>query len=216
MNPAVPENLGTSAPFGQTSNWPPTYVTVYKNVPAFSLKAGDTVGFDLSGMNDIDIQLEIEMAQATVNGGDVVAGAYTQIAPNTQIPANPKGNAVTGDYELKWTSQAAFNFSGGGLMIRFSDPAGAFATDMDAMGAGVLMNTGGSTDPSNQFVKRAPFDADGLAPFGTEYFTGIPGFQLSIADVPATPAPPSKAKKCKKKRKKRPASARKCKRKKKR
>ena len=103
----------------------------YKNVPAFNLKAGDTVAFDLTEQNDVDIQLQIAMAPTTTNGGDVNSGPFTQIVPNTQIPANPRGNSTFGDYELTFTAQAPFNFPGGGLLIRFGNPGGAFASDSD-------------------------------------------------------------------------------------
>ena len=64
---------------------------VYQNVPAFNLKTGDTIAFDLGAQNNVDIQLQISMAATTVNGGDI-PGPYTTVVNNTQVPLNPRGN----------------------------------------------------------------------------------------------------------------------------
>ena len=218
VNPATPGNDGQSAPFGESDVWAPYTVWIYKNVPSFSLQPGDTVSFDLSSLNNVDIQLQIDMAAATVNGGDQNAGSFTQVVPNTQVPANPRGNTVTGDYELTFTATAPFNFAGGGLLIRFGHAAGAFATDADGLGSGVLQNDALSTDASGNFVARTLRDADGVWPWtGDEYLGSIGGFRLVIADVPATPPPAPSAtaptkKKCKKKHRS-AAAAKKCKKK---
>ncbi len=210
-----------TSPFGESQSWDAYMVWVYKNVPAFGLKPGDTVAFDLSAQNDVDIQLEIALAPATTNGGNQNATPFTQIVPNTQTPANPRGNATFGDYELTFTAIAPFNFSGGGLLIRFGNPGGAFATDPNDPGATVLANNALSTDPSGFFVERDVRDADGASPWtGDAYYDGIGGFRVNIADVP--PAPPASTptptstpkKKCKKKHKRSASVAKKCKKKK--
>jgi hypothetical protein len=212
-----------SAPFGESDVWDPYMAWAYKNVPAFNLKAGDTVAFDLTEPNDVDIQLQIAMAPTTTNGGDLNSGPFTQIVSNTQVPANPKGNATFGDYELTFTSEAPFDFPGGGLLIRFGNPGGAFATDSNLTGIGGSDNVALSTDPSGYFAGRQVRDADGVSPWtGDPYPDGIGGFRVNVADIPAPPAatssptPPGtqKKKKCKKKHK-RAASAKKkkCKRK---
>jgi hypothetical protein len=219
VTPTSPTMNLQTAPFGESDIWAPYMAWVYKNVPAFSLKTGDTVSFDLSEQNDVDIQLRIAMAPATTNGGDVNSGPFTQIVPNTQVPANPRGNSTFGDYELTFTAQAPFNFPGGGLLIQFGNPGGAFVTDSNATGIGGLANNALPTDPSGYFVERQVRDADGAAPWtGDVYADGIGGFRLNIADVPA--APPASAptatpkKKCKKKKHRSVAvSAKKCKKK---
>jgi hypothetical protein len=220
VTPTSPTIGIQSAPFGESDVWAAYMVWAYKNVPAFNLKTGDTVGFDLTEQNDVDIQLQIAMAPTTTNGGDVNSGPFTQIVPNTQIPANPRGNSTSGDYELTFTAQAPFNFPGGGLLIRFGNPAGAFATDSNATGVGGSDNVALPTDPSGYFVGRDVRDADGGAPWtGDFYADGVGGFLLNIADI--APTPPSSAptaaptkKKCKKKHKKRSAAAsKKCKKK---
>jgi hypothetical protein len=218
INPASPElGAGNGFPFGQANIWTPNAGFVYKNVPAFSLKPGDKVAFDLGLQNNVDIQLQIDMAATTVNGGDVqTAAGFTTVATNTELPDNPRGDTTNGNYELAFPVQLPFSFPGGGLIIRFSNPGGAFAADMS--GQNVLVNRASSTDPSGNFVERFFTDADGLAPFSNASPGTIGGFRLTIAEAP-TPQPgnnPSAQAKCKKK-KHRSASAskkRKCKKKK--
>ena len=216
ISPASPEGgSGNNFPFGVGNIWPPYAGFVYKNVPAFSLKAGDKLAFDLGVQNDVDIQLQIDMAATTVNGGDVQTPAgFTTIATNTQLPQNPRGNTTNGDYELAFPVQLPFSFPGGGLIIRFSNPSGAFATDMS--GGGVLVNRANSADPSNHFVERFNTDADGLAPWSNVLASEIGGFRLTTADTPTgsgNGSTTTSGKKCKKK-KHRAASAKKhCKKK---
>jgi hypothetical protein len=213
VNPAGPNSDPNEFPFGRADVWPQMGF-VYQNVPAFNLKTGDTIAFDLGAQNDVDIQLQISMAATTVNGGDV-PGPYTTVVTNTQLPLNPRGNTVMGDYELQFTAQAPFNFNGGGLIIRFSSPGGVFATDTVQQNA-TLVNDADATDSSGFFVKRFFNDADGLPPYGDSDTQGIGGFRLTIADLPAPPVttPPAtpKKKKCKKKHR-RAAVAKKCKKK---
>jgi hypothetical protein len=222
VTPTSPVGTIYGTPFGETETWGANNVWVYENVPAFNLKAGDTLAFDLTAQNDVDIQLDIAMAPTTTNGGDTNAAAFTQIVPNSQIPANPMGNTTTGDYELTFTAQAPFNFAGGGLLIRFSNPGGAFATDPNDSGSPVEGNTAQPSDPSGQFVERIVRDADGVAPWTGDIYTdgGIGGFRLNILDAPpAPPAPPASGptappkKKCKKHKKRTAAAAKKCKKK---
>jgi hypothetical protein len=221
VNPADPPSESNEFPFGRGDSWPQLGF-VYKNIPAFNLKAGDTIAFDLGFQNNVDIQLQISMAATTVNGGDI-PGAYTTVVNNTQVPLNPRGNTVTGDYELQFTAEAPFSFPGGGLIIRFSNPGGAYATDLQE--DATLLNLAASTDSSGFFVKRFYHDADGLPPYDSSDTFAIGGFRLTIQDNPAatpqalpTQALPKK-KKCKKKHKKHSASAakkKKCKKKKRR
>jgi hypothetical protein len=211
VNPASPFG-GNSFPFGEGDVWPQMGF-IYKNIPAFDLKTGDTVAFDLSAQNNVDIQLQISMAPTTINGGDI-GGAFTTVVNNTQVPTNPRGDSVTGDYELQFTAQAPFHFPGGGLIIRFSNPGGAFASDLTA--DTTLNNLAGSADPSGLFVKRFYNDADGLADYDSQDNANIAGFRLTIRDIPATPAAPTTTppkKKCKKKHKRAAVSAKKCKKK---
>jgi hypothetical protein len=215
VNPTSPTNTPYNAPFGQSVTWGAYMAWVYKDIPAFSLKPGDTVGFDLTAQNDVDIQLDIAMAPTTTNGGSANSAPFTLVAPNSQVPANPRGNTTSGDYELGFTATAPFNFSGGGLLIRFSNPGGAFFGDPNTFDDGVLANNALPTDPSGYFVASEVRDPDGSSPWtGDEYPYGMGGFRLNIADVPPAPAPATTPKKkCKKQKKRSAAAAKKCKKK---
>jgi hypothetical protein len=213
--PSAPTS-GNEFPFGRTDLWP-NLLWVYKNVPAFDLKAGDTISFDLQAMNDVSIDVAIAMAPATTNGGDVPAAGLTQVVPNTELPANSLGNTITGDYELTFTSQSAFHFPGGGLIMQIGQPAGAFTTD-SSQDTVFLNNLAKSTDASDFFVKRIVGAAASYPWGGTAIGDYIAGFRLNILDVPppaAPPTPPSATpkKKCKKKHKRAAVSAKKCKKK---
>jgi hypothetical protein len=222
--PSAPESGTNTYPFGWTG-WTPNLLFVYKNIPAFSLRTGDTISFDLQGTNNVPIQLAIALAPTAANGGDAPATAFTQVVPSTQVPANPTGNTVGGDYELTFTSQAPFSFPGGGMVMRFSNPAGAFASDSTP--SGVFVNSlGASSDPSGYFVERINQEPDGEYPWPTGpssiNFSNIAGFRMTVADPPVVPPaqPATAKKKCKKKKKKHHRAAstskKKCKKKKKR
>ena len=191
---------------------------VYKDVPAFQLKTGDKLAFDLVAMNDADVQLKVEFAPTTGNGGDTPSLPFTTVVTNTQTPTNPRGDTTLENYELGFTAEAPFNFSGGGLIIRFSDPSVAYAMDKfcDAVLGGA-----DSTDPSGFFVERYFGDADGVTPYDKFGVGSLAGFRLTLADVPPTGPtgqPAAKKKKCKKKKQSATAEAakkKKCKKRKK-
>jgi hypothetical protein len=230
--PTTPQIAGSSFPFGTGATWVPHLVWVYKDIPAFQLKPGDSIGFDLQDVKlNVDIQVAIALAPTTVNGGDVEAAPFTDIVSNTQVPANPRGNTILGDYELQFTAQAPFSFPGGGLLIRISTPGGAYAADNS--GPNTFNDSlGQASDPSGYFVGRRWFDPDGVSPWtGTNATDQVAPFQLRIADiVPAIAASTTgpaiapaiaptattpKRKRCKKKRKQHAgaAVAKKCKKK---
>ncbi len=219
----APNSLSTASnfPFGTGSFWVPNMGFIYKDVPAFQLKPNDSIAFDLSAMNDADDQLDIAMAPTTTNGGNAPAGSYTTVVTNSQAPANPRGNTVPGDFELQYKVQLPFNFAGGGLIIRFSNPGSQLATDASA--TSVVTNAGGSADTSGHFVQRFFGDADGVPPYTNSDGAFIDAFRLNIADAPqgggngnGNGNGPAK-KKCKKKKHHRSAFAakKKCKKKKK-
>ena len=209
VTPDMPATVGDNCyPFGlggieDTAIWKPYMGFVYKDVPAFQLKTGDKLAFDLVAMNDVDVQLEIEFAPTTGNGGDTPSLPFTTVVANTQTPTNPRGDTTLENYELGFTAEAPFNFSGGGLIIRFSNPSVAYA--MDNFCDGVLGGAD-STDPSGFFVERYFGDADGVTPYDQFGVGSLAGFRLTLADVPPRPGPTgqpaAKKKKCKKKKKK--------------
>jgi hypothetical protein len=182
--PANPD-VGNCYPFGGTDNspgWTPYAGFVYQNVPAFNIVPGDILAFDLGATNDVNIQLEISMAPTTVNGGSVQSGSFVQVVSNTQTPANPTGDNTVGNFELQFTAEAPFSFPGGGLIIRFSNPGGAYAGDTSC--TQVLVNAS-SSDPSGYFVQRIFNDVNGVSPWDSGDPDSIGGFQvLNVAAIP--------------------------------
>jgi hypothetical protein len=185
--PATP--VANCWPFGG-STWSPYQAAIYQNVPPFEPKAGDVLAFDLIVPNDVDIQLEIALARTTTNGGTTEAEPFRKVVSNTQTPTNPRGDAVAGNFELQFTAEQAFSFPGGGLIIRFSNPAGEFATDAcDAPTVGDA-TTGAPSDPSGFFVARASNDPDGISPW-TPFSASFAGaaFRITTFDPPGPPPP---------------------------
>jgi hypothetical protein len=148
---------------------------IYQNVPAFELKEGDILAFDLGAVNSADVQLDIELASTTVNGGDAPVLPFVQVVSNTQTPFNPNGDAVQGDFEMMFIAEAPFSFPGGGLIIRFSNPSAAYQlnTNCDQ----VLVH-GNSADTSGFFVKRFWSDPDGQPPYDFEDLEDIGAFAV--------------------------------------
>jgi hypothetical protein len=229
VTPDMPATSGDNCyPFGlggieDGNTWTPYMGFVYKDVPAFQLKTGDKLAFDLVAMNDVDVQVKIELAPTTGNGGDTPSPPVTTGVTNTQTPTNPRGDATLENYELGFAAEAPFNFSGGGLIIRFSDPSAGYLTDTGMGHCDGVLGGADSTDPSGFFVERYYGDTDGVTPY--DYFDvgSLAGFRLTLADVPTTapPAAPTgqpaaKKKKCKKRKKHRSAESakKKCKKKK--
>ena len=185
--PATPEGASNCYPFGvgnagADEDWLPNAAFFYRNIPAFTIHSGDRIRFDLSGQNDTDIQLNIAMAPTTTNGGLQEARPFRRVVKRTQAPRNPRGNETVGDFELNFKAQSNFAFGGRGLIIRFSDPASAFATDTTCTPTIV---TGNSSDPSGFFVARAYNDLNGAFPWSSDP-ADIGGFRIVDLTPPQT------------------------------
>jgi cysteine-rich repeat protein len=175
--PTNTQGVGNCFPFGiGDGSWNPYMGFVYKNIPAFSLQPGDILAFDLGQVNNTNIQLDIAMAPTTVNGGTINAGAFTQVVSNTQTPSNPTGDTIIGNFELRFIVESSFNFPGGGLIIRFSNPSASYALDNSCDGSAVLAN---STDTSDFFVERFYRDSDGVSTWDNPDTASIGGFQIT-------------------------------------
>jgi hypothetical protein len=175
--PNSPEINGNCFPFGTGITWTPYTAFIYKNIPAFQLKTGDTLAFDTAAVNESAVQLEVSLASTSVNGGDVPGGPFTTVVTNSQTPANPTGNTTPGDYELRFAAQAPFSFPGGGLIIRFSNPSSAYAMDLTCTADLVSAS---ATDSSGFFVKRGYGDADGVDPWSLSDTNSIGAFRLTL------------------------------------
>ncbi len=162
-------------PFGNGgvlgSAWGPFLGFIYKDIPAFNLVPGDTLAFDLGQLNNTAVELDIELAATTVNGGDLPAQPFVKVVSNTHTPLNPNGDDIVGDFEMQFTVEAPFDFPGGGLIIRFSNPSASYALDSDC--DQVLVNAN-QPDTSGFFVERYYQDADGLPPYSNTE-TGVIG-----------------------------------------
>ena len=145
-----------------SDDWRPYAGWVYRDIPPFQLKVGDTLAFDTGVTNDHDTQVDIALARTTTNGSDQNAQPFTTVVNNTQTPHNPRGDDAEGDYEMTFTAQAAFDFPGGGLIIRISNPGPSFLPDQTCDGQ-LVGNV--STDSSGRFVERVFNDVDGAAPW---------------------------------------------------
>src|SRR5882724_10379950 len=113
-------------PFGGGSSFGPFMGFIYQNIPAFNVGPGDKVAFDLGRATTSTIILDIAMAHTVSNGSQQPdASGFTTII--TAGSPTGLGDTVKGNYDLVFTVQSAFSFSGGGLVIRFK-AAGAYAS----------------------------------------------------------------------------------------
>jgi hypothetical protein len=177
------------APFGEGATWVPYSGFVYRNVPPFLLRPGDSIAFDLGAPNDADIRLEIALAPTLSNGGSfghAPSAPFTRIVSSTQTPANPRGNGTIGDYELRFTVEAVYNHSGGGLIVRFGNPGTGLAGDTICLGSGLVAGAA-NVDPSGQFFLRFSGD-DGVFPWSNLSFAQIGQFRVTEADLPVSAA----------------------------
>jgi PKD repeat protein len=154
---------------------------VYKNVPAFDMSAGDTVAFDLSAQNDVNIQVDVALAAATTNGGwQQTAAGFTTVVSN-KVAADPNGNTTKGDYELAFTADAPFSFAGGGLIVRIF-PRGGYAADSSCSQVLTMTNSG---DSSGYFVGRYYNDGDGGHPWSGTDTSSLGGMRLIVTSIDA-------------------------------
>jgi hypothetical protein len=158
--------------------WGPNFAFVYKNIPAFALRPDDVVAFDLDAPNDTDIRMDVAMAPTTANGNDVNSGPFTTVATNAEPPANPRGDSTLSNYELRWTASSAFDFPGGGLLIRFSNATSAFASDTTC--DATLGGANSAADASGFFVGRRHSDLDGVSPWDSGDDGAIGQFRLAL------------------------------------
>jgi hypothetical protein len=163
--PLVPQSLtdvGNAIPFGNNTRFGFTGF-IYRNVPPFVLRSGDTFAFDLGSENGTLTLRNIYFAQADKNphfavlyGSNVVSQGITarrwvQVVSDAQIPSGGFGDQVVGDSELRYRAEAAFTFQGGGLIIGFgASPPGDYA---DRGGERVLVRTT-ALDGSGHFYAR--------------------------------------------------------------
>jgi len=186
--PTDTQSVENCFPFGGGgSGWGPYTGYIYQNVPPFNVSPGDILAFDLGLQGNSDIQLDIAMAPAIGNGAVNEGAPFTTIVTNTQTPQNPRGDTTIGNFELRFTVEQPFNFSGGGLIIRFSNPSATYVLDTSC--AQVLVNAEPS-DASGYFVARFYNDNDGISPWDAGTAPNeIGGFRIITQESTAVPVP---------------------------
>lgn len=165
--PSVSQVLNNAIPFGNNVVFSFSGF-IYRNVPAFSLEVGDVIAFDLAGANSVETRRTIFFATANKNPaacafnpftgqitnpqGIAATSGWTQVVSEAQIPQNPFGDAVVGNFELRYTAQAPFTFPGGGLLVGFQgSPPATFA---DETPDGFVAGAANCTDSSGLLYTR--------------------------------------------------------------
>ncbi len=182
VEPAEPTLQSSCLAFGAGGFQPvlPFMGLMYRNLSAFNLAPGDTLAFDLSALNDADVEIDIEIAE--FDPPSLEAGPFTKIVSNTQTPANPRGDDIFGNYELQFEVESSFNFAGGGLVLRFSNPSTAYALDDTCTQVGVTAAP--IPDTSELFAGAFFGDEDGLPPWSNINFNDSlnNGFQITTLE----------------------------------
>jgi uncharacterized repeat protein (TIGR01451 family) len=192
--------VGGCAPFGvgdpsvevEALAWTPYYGWIYKDVPPFSLVPGSTIAFDTGLMNDFDIELDVALAPTEVNGGFIEAAPFTKVVSNTQQPANPRGDTIVGNFDLRFSVEVPFDFPGGGLIIRMSNPSVRYFADKTCAGSEI-----GVFGTSDEAVHGFLGDEDGVSPWappfvppiasiGFQIISGLAGIEMSNKAVDST------------------------------
>ncbi len=177
--------VGNTFPFGAgvPPAWGPYFVFFYQNVPRFELQPGDSIAFDLGLPNNVDIEVQIDLAihDGVPLPNTAAVGPYVTVASNTQTPINPRGNSTIGDYELEWIAEAPFSFPGGYLAVRISNPSPSYSLDGYA---NYNLAFGNASDTSGYFFGRAWRDADGIAPWPFFDALEICALQIRTAQSP--------------------------------
>ena len=153
---------------------------MYLNLPLINLGPGDTLAFDLSAMNDADVEIDIDIAD--FDPVALEAGRFTKIVSNTQTPVNPRGDDIFGNYELQFLVEDSFSSTGSSIMLRFSNPSADYALDTTCTQVGVTAAP--TSDTSVLFAAAFFGDADGLSPWENINFDDslTNGFQITTLD----------------------------------
>lgn len=167
-------NTGNCIPFGCAGQYGPFMTSIYKDIDAFSLNAGDTIAFDLSGTNDVDIILDIFLASTTTNGSIVADSfGFTKVVSGGN---GGRGTSIQGDYELEFTLDNSWDYAGGGLMIGFS-PVGVTAGDA-TWSTGFYGNANAANTHVGQYYRGSSVGT------GTYRPSVIPNFQITTNPIP--------------------------------
>ena len=83
---------------------------------------------------------------------------------------------MIGNFELEFVAENTFDFPGGGLIIRFSNPSPTYNNDTTS--THVLVD-GDPSDTSGYFVERFSPDGNGVSPRDVEFLDTIGVFRIA-------------------------------------
>lgn len=110
-------------PFGCPDTYGPNMGFVYKNISAFSLKAGDIIAFDTGAANDTELHFDLSLSATATNGGFTAdSSGFTVIS---SLASGNSGDSIPGNYDIAFVANKNFNFVGGGLIVNFTNTNGA-------------------------------------------------------------------------------------------
>lgn len=170
-------------PFGCPNIYGPHMGFVYKNIDSFSLTTGDTISFDLGGTNSDPFDFDISLAHTTTNGSSTPLAFTTVVNSGT---GTGQGNSIIGDYDLSFTVDTDFVFSGGGLIIDFA-PRGSFLSNDSTTFEQILVNSN-ADDTSGFFVSRYSYASTAGNSLGDGSFATAQMANFQIETVVPVPA----------------------------
>ncbi len=150
----------------------------YDNIDAFSLKAGDTIGFDLTNGAQSFTDLILYIGATEAGSHTSLIGSFVEVGRIYGIT----GDNTFGNFETKFTMVNSFDFAGGGLILAFEK--GADHAPL-AMQQGMALSNGNST-----FVGR--YFSNSLDNIGSPSSEAIAHFQIENS-IQAVPEPASVA-----------------------
>ncbi|MGX4643380.1 PEP-CTERM sorting domain-containing protein [Massilia sp. SYSU DXS3249] len=116
-------NFGNCIPFGCPDAYEPHMGFVYKDIAAFTLRAGDIIAFDTAGRNDQALRFDLSLAAASANGAvKADANGFTLVS---SLAPGVFGDTIIGNYDIAFVANTTFHFAGGGLIVDFLNTNGA-------------------------------------------------------------------------------------------
>ncbi|MCP3852306.1 MAG: PEP-CTERM sorting domain-containing protein [Gammaproteobacteria bacterium] len=165
---------GNCYPFG-CSSWGDFMSFTYKNIATTDLKVGDSIKFDLTNGVTTNLDIDLYLGNTTTNGA-------TTVDSNGMIKVSningTYGDSITGNWDVNFVLDTAFDISGGGLIIGFG-----IGNDFIYAGQmGAILST--YSDSAGFFVQRS-FGMDSAWEGGSSGSTSaIANFQITTSEVP--------------------------------
>lgn len=116
-------SVGNCFPFGCPDSMGAHMGFIYKNIGAFTLRAGDIIAFDTGLRNDKELRLDLSLAAATANGATTANASGFKLV--SSLAPGVYGDNITGNYDIAFVVNTTFSFAGGGLIVDFVNANGA-------------------------------------------------------------------------------------------